>query len=293
MKKGTISLFVILILQSLFVSASAAGTFYCEYVPKTETGSLFYVDVYCERAVTSAVIELSYDQSAVEYRSVSSDAESSSRDANGKVSIALANRSAFSGKLCRVGFMALSAGETGFELHMAQACDGNLDYITGLADYSLKIKLGKDDVAASPSASSKTDGTEKSSSKSSSKKTEEAGGRSYIGSVEDTNDDPAPSGGVFDLRRNDSWSYILLGAGAVILLAAAAFAGFYIGRKIAKKKTADNGSNETASADALPQIGDDQPEDIVSHEAEDTDNDDSPINGGDTGYIPIPDVIDE
>lgn len=291
MKKFGISLLMFLILLSLFSGVSAAETFYCEYVPKTETGSLFYVDVYCERAVTSAVIELSFDESAVEYRSVTSDAESSSRAANGKVSIALANKSAFSGKLCRVGFVALRACETSFGLHMAQACDGNMKLISGLSDHSIKIKLGKDDVAASSSASSKTTaGTEKSGGKASSEKTEGSSKSSIITDSDEINGSAAASPGVFDLRRSDPWNYILLGAGAVILLAAASFAGFYIGRKIAKKKTADADPDGTAPAD---EVAFSEDEGSVAPDGDDADDDPLSADSNDTGYIPIPDVPDE
>ena len=82
-------------------SAQEAG-FSCEYTPKSERSSTFYIDILCEREISAAVFSLDYDGGFVSFRSAQA-AESSttlrSTDNGGRVNVALADSAAVSGRL--------------------------------------------------------------------------------------------------------------------------------------------------------------------------------------------------
>ena len=235
---------------------AAEGDLYCSYEAKTENGTLFYIDVYCKREVAAAVFELGFDSKAAEYREVTAaeSADNVRAKLNGdSVTVAFASGTSRSGKLCRFTFNGLRSGDCRFSLHMKQACDGGLNYISGLTDHSLSVRLGKDGAALGSSSSSsydKTDPTEKSSSKSSGDKSVK-GDRSEISSADD---DPSnETGGLYDLRKNEPLKYILLGAGSVILICLLIIFGYLIGRKKrAKANTAGDKSPDSA-AEAAPE----------------------------------------
>ncbi|MBQ3285236.1 MAG: hypothetical protein IJH40_06295 [Ruminococcus sp.] len=232
---------IVLLMLFIGIPCSAESGFYCEYVPKSENSTVFYIDVYSTVDVSAAVMELSFDESFVEYRETSAAQKSStvrSAKENGLVKIALADSGAVKGKLCRVAFKAIQAGTCTFGLRISQAADGEPKMLGGFSDSSIEVKLGKDDVVsgAASNASSKA-------SSGVSSKTDKSGSssRSYIknGSDSDEYIDPE-TGEVIDLRKNHAVKYILIGVGIVVLIAALVFAGIMIGRKTAdKKKEAD------------------------------------------------------
>lgn len=252
---------IVLLMLFIGIPCSAESSFYCEYVPKSENSTVFYIDVYSTVDVSATVMELSFDESFVEYRETSAAQKSTtvrSTKENGLVKIALADSGAINGKLCRVAFKALQAGTCTFTLRVSQAVDGNLKTLTGFSDYSLEIKLGKDDVVAGSAS--------KASSKASSGVSSKAdkngsSSRSYIKNSADSDEyiDPVTSE-VIDLRKNHAVKYILIGAGIVVLIAALVFAGIMIGRKTADKKK-EVGSAESENNTPEDAADQDDPDD--------------------------------
>lgn len=234
-RRLTIAVATAVILLSV-LRCSAAGAFTCKYTPKTATGTVFYVDVYSEIAVSAAVFELSFDSKMAEYRSAAAvSASSTVRDSvdGGTVRLALADSSAVDGHVCRLSFKALAAGETSFTLHINQAADKDLDYISGLSNYTLTIQLGENDVT-SP-------GGKASVVRSSSAYSYKSGGKSTV-SANPADEKSVAYGEVYDLRPDKTFLYIFIGAGSVLLLAGLIFAGYLAGRR-GKNKSSDENKN--------------------------------------------------
>ena len=236
---------IVLLMLFIGIPCSAESGFYCEYVPKSENSTVFYIDVYSTVDVSAAVIELSFDESFVEYRETSAAQKSTtvrSEKENGLVKIALADSGAIKGKLCRVAFKAIQAGTCTFGLHINQAVDGDPKMLGGFSDSSIEVKLGKDDVVSSSASKASSKGSSNASSKADKNG---SSSRSYLknGSDSDEYIDPE-TGEVIDLRKNHALKYILIGAGIVILIAGLVFTGIMIGRKTAKE------SKGTASGDS-------------------------------------------
>lgn len=240
------------VLLLLFPAAdfSAAETFYIAYTPRSANSSVFYIDVFCDREVTAAVFDLSFDSDMVAYYAVSAAEKTTTvrdREQSGRVTVAFADSSPVSGHLCRLSFKALQAGSVTFTLHMEQAADAERMKLPAFDDYTLTVKLGKDDVV-SDGAIAHSDGKATATGSKS-------GERSSL-ERDDSDADSVPSG-FFDLRQNDPHRWILIGAGGVILIAALIGAGILLGRRTAAKKPAekaedpppsekpDDGSDET------------------------------------------------
>lgn len=237
MRKTTARLIMIpavILLLFLRFSCAAAGGFTCEYVPKAEKGSLFYIDVCSSVEVRAAVMELRFDDSMVEYREVSAAGKTASVHAvcdGGCVKFAFADSGPVAGRLCRVAFKALRTGDCAFRLHISQAADAQPKLIGDLSDFTLAVKLGRSDVTS--------DGSVKTSAKTS-RAAEEGSSTSLLYPAETPEDDPdaeLPEGGIVDLRQDHALRYILIGAGSVILIAVLVFAGFLLGRKTAERKS--------------------------------------------------------
>ncbi len=242
MKRIVIFLSLPIFLITLCLSASAeSGSLSLKYVPRTERGTLFYLDVYSDTPVGAAVFELSYDPSAAEFRSVIYDDDRGAVTANpdgGRVKIAFSHRSGVSGKLYRIAFKALAEGVLRFELRTTQAVDAKAAYLTGISGAALDVDLSKEDIVSADS--SKKSASEKSSSKKNDSKKSYGGSKSEISMPDDAVLDEKPDdyGGVYrDLSKPDHTSWFLLGGSAVIL------AGLFVGLGIllgirAKKKQA-------------------------------------------------------
>ncbi len=227
---------------------AAEADFYCAYVAKTENGTLFYIDVFCNNKVAAAVFELGFDSGLAEYREISAadpDAHVSVNLKEEKVIIAFASSASKNGKLCRVTFNGKSPGDCLFSLHMDQACDGDYNYINGLADQSLSVRLGKDGRVSGSSSSSASSGSDLSDRSGSSGSKSTKSKKSEISSVDDA-DDSKSKGGLYDMRKNDPLKYVLLGAGGVVFVAALVFMGYYLGRK---KRLKANAAEDNVSVD--------------------------------------------
>lgn len=225
--------FALFLLYLLPIRAFAAENCYLEYTPRSNNSSVFYIDVFSSLKITAAVFELSFDESAVSYYSVSAaDSSASVRDhsENGKVTAAFAESNAVSGKLCRFSFKALKVGSTDFVLRMRQACGADRKLLSGWSDCTLSVKLGKEDIV-SDSSLKRTDKTSSGASASASKR----GGKSDLNIGEDE-ENPSPD--IFDMRRNDNpLKWILIGAGITLFIGALILTGVLIGRK--SKQTTD------------------------------------------------------
>lgn len=237
---------IVLLMMFIAIPCSAESGFSCEYVPKTATGTVFYIDIYSTVDISAVVMELSFDESFAEYRETSAAQKSStvrSIKENGLVKIALADSGTVKGKLCRVAFKAIQTGTCTFGLHITQAADAEPKLLSGFSDSSIEVKLGKDDIVSESASKTSSKVSSKSDKNSSSS-------RSYLKEGADFDEyiDPV-TGEVIDLRKNHALKYILIGAGIVILIAALVFAGIMIGRKTAdKKKEAEAGEPNNNAA---------------------------------------------
>ena len=254
----------------LVCSAQEAG-FSCEYTPKSEKSSVFYIDVSCESEISAAVFSLDYDEKFASYRSVQA-AESTTtvrgNDTGGRVTVALADSGAVKGKLCRLAFQALSQGETSFVLRVSQAADASLNKTDVEEEYALTVTFDKDDVVSSSSKESKK------SSSSSSKTSSSSKGRSGGSDIWDSSDGSSDGGSYYDLRPDNTWIYILIGAGGAALIAAAVGITVYV----MKKKKPQPEQNEIAAAPDTEEISDEDMSELIEElndeVSDDTNSDD-------------------
>lgn len=242
---------MMIILVTLSATASAEGEIVSmQYVPRTQHGALFYLDVSCDTPISAAVFELHFDPSIAEYRSVYCDDENA--DAMGNtdgdtVKIAYSHRTSVCGKLYRVSFKALKTGTVQFTLHLGQAVDKDLNYLTDIPDFAIEVKLGKDDVVSSETVTQK-----KSAGKSEkASKSDTAQKKSYSGSKSKLIEEDAYDGAVteptekkpIDYSGMTKWNWFTLGTSSALFIALTVIAGFLIGRKCKKKPApaADDG----------------------------------------------------
>lgn len=236
-----------------------------QYVPRTERGTLFYLDVYSDPAISAAVFELCFDSSAVEYRDVDCEDENGCAMGNpdgDTVKIAYSHPSGKSGKLCRLSFKALRAGTVSFSLYPTQAVDGELDYLKDLSDASLEVKLGKDDVILFDDAASKSEknALKKSSAKSKSP-TEKPGKKSYGGEKSEITEYTAGSeateateGAPLDFTGGNNRTWFMLGGAVVLSAVLLVGAGYFIGKKRMGRPEKTDAQEEEIAEDPMEEI---------------------------------------
>ena len=236
-----------------------------QYVPRTERGTLFYLDVYSDPAISAAVFELCFDSSAVEYRDVDCEDENGCAMGNpdgDTVKIAYSHPSGKSGKLCRLSFKALRAGTVSFSLYPTQAVDGELDYLKDLSDASLEVKLGKDDVILFDDAASKSEknALKKSSAKSKSP-TEKPGKKSYGGEKSEITEYTAGSeateateGAPLDFTGGNNRTWFMLGGAVVLSAVLLVGAGYFIGKKRMGRPEKTDAQDEKVAEDPMEEI---------------------------------------
>ena len=229
-----------LTLLTLFsFTAYAAGGIYFEYTPPSERGSIFYIDIYSDYELSAAVFELSFDSSAAEYRASKATNSTSScrtKEEDGRVRIAFADTDSVKGDILSLSFKAASSGECRFVLKTEQAVDKNLDYLTGLKDYTFTVSFDKDGVSSDAGGiSSKT--------RSSGKQSEKTG-------LSSENDETQEGVVKFfsDFGVDRGGTYFILGAAAVVLAGGLVLLGFIIGKraKTKKKTVIPDGDEESA-----------------------------------------------
>lgn len=223
---------VIFIMLSCLHTCAGGGRLYAEYVPRTERGTLFYLDIYYDGDISAAIFEITYDSSVAEYRSWAAEHDSSTFKAKaegGTVRLIFGDSGSIKGKICRLRFKQLSDGAADFTLRMTEGADGGLSYIDPPSAYTVTAVL---DTGSSGSAgSSGLSGSSRSTRSS------------YSGSKSDksvTSPSDGASGGdppaVRELTRDDRTLYFILGAGTAVLAALLIALGFILGRRSRKKK---------------------------------------------------------
>ena len=68
--KRIAALTIILLLIFFGIPCAADSGFYCEYSPKTEKSSVFFIDIYSTVDTSAAVMELGFDESFAEFREI-------------------------------------------------------------------------------------------------------------------------------------------------------------------------------------------------------------------------------
>ena len=263
-------------MTALCIGASAeSGSLSMQYVPRTQRGALFYLDISCDTPVSAAVFVLDCDPTIAEYRDVFCDDDNACVMGNadgGSVKIAYSHRSGASGRLFRVAMKALSKGTVRFTLQMTQAVDAQLDDLTGVSDGLLEVTFGKDDVPdfGTMTVEKHTEAPSKSSGKSK-KPTEASEKKAYSGMKSErsqsdadedeeklSDDEPEYSR---DLTGKDKLQWLTLGAAAALTAVLLAAGGFILGRKMRRKpvRIADDTEEEELSepAESLQEKSDD------------------------------------
>ena len=220
---------IFVMLFSMTVRAADSPAFSCAYAQKTS--GTFYVDISCDTKITAAVFTLRFDSGKVRYmdlETVQSTATSRADSTNDKVTVCLADSSAADGKLCRLRFKALSAGEARFSLSVEQAADCAAQPLNGIRGDILTADLSEKDAA------SVTDDNNRQPTVKAPASSRSVSGRSTIATRDEEGEEEAAAkpGGVFDLR---SRSGIPLIAGAVALALALVALGIMIGKKMSRK----------------------------------------------------------
>lgn len=265
--KRLLCLLIVLTAVSIAVVCSAQSVgFTCGYTPKTETGSVFYIDIAAQVETAAAVMELSFDAGIAEFRGASAVQKTSAvraRCDDHNARIAFADSGAVTGNLVRVSFKALEPGSCMFRLHIVQAVDGELRYYDAFDDYSLEVKLGKEDVSEEKNArSAAVKKTPSSASASSSASRSRRISLSSEREDREEGDASKPSAAGFtDLRRDSVWKYIFIGAGAVIMSVLSVVLGIVAGRKLSRQDKEHNDSLEAAKTE--PEDETDNDEDLL------------------------------
>ena len=234
---------VVLIMLTCIRVRADSGRLYAEYVPRTERGTLFYLDIYYDGDISAAIFEISYDSSIAEYRSWAAEHDSSTFKAkaeNGIVKLVFGDSGSIKGKICRLRFKQLSDGTVNFTLRMTEGADGGLNYIDPPPAYTVTVALDSGSGSSGSSGSPRSTRYSYSGSKS---------GKSGTASTEGaTGDEHLPE--VRDLTHNDDMKFFLLGAGAAAAAALLIALGFILGRRQRKKNrlTADELAQEAAEA---------------------------------------------
>lgn len=231
-------------LTLLCIPADAAGAqFSLRYVPRTDRGALFYLDISCDGTVSAASMELSLDSSLVEYRSVEALAATSTvkaRADGGSVTIIFADSAGVSGGLCRLTLKALGDGSASFTLRMTQGVDGNLNYMELPAACSLTVSLGE--AGSSGSSGSSSSGSRASHGGSTSNKSGSSTDSNLAADDLSTGDE-ASVRVIRDLSRGDGTHLFLIGSGVGGIAVLLVILGFVLGKRSRnrKKPAAENG----------------------------------------------------
>lgn len=252
-KRFITCLFVLILLSCMSCSALETD-FYCEFTPKTATGSVFYIDIYSRGNISAAVFELSYDSAMVSFDSVSAISKSSSvssKSYNGFVRAAIADSKAIYGHICRAAFKATSSGSCDFTLRVTQAADESLNHISAPEAYTLSVSLGKTAAVSSSAVKSEKD---KQSSSSSSKK------QSYIGTESKEKPEDIVNNNITtaDVRKRDTITYLVVGAGSVVLVGLLIFFGILIGKKLSENSKNNKTIQDPESIPEQETTGSDQ-----------------------------------
>ena len=226
----------------LFASAKAESISAC-YVPKTQRGTLFYIDIYSGTSIGAAILEVGYDDAIAEFSDVSCESPEGAAEAhaeNSIVTIAYTNREPSGDKLCRLSFKALKTGTVDFTVTVTQAVDDDLGYLSDLSPCTLSVKLGTEDIPTASSSVTKTSGN-------STSKRSYNGSKSSVTATDDAEaaDMTETSGTSLDLSGQHKSTYFLLGGAAAILLCLVILAAYLLIKLTKKKPTKEIPAEES------------------------------------------------
>ena len=231
---------VTVIMLSCTAAHAASDKLSIDYVPRTPSGTIFYLDISYDGSLSAAMLELSYDSSLVEYRSIEAIAMTSTVKAKsdgGKVTIVFGDSASVSGRLCRLTFKALGSGDAAFTLRMTEGVDGELRQIAPPTDAELTVSFASASFGESSGGRSGSSYRGTKSGKSASASDDAA-----------TYDETIMW--VRDLSPNNIPRYVAIGAGIGAVMVLLVVLGVLIGRRMGKKKQASSADDtENASDD--------------------------------------------
>lgn len=233
---------LMIMMLSCAPAAAGNGRLSAVYVPRSERGTLFFVDISYDSSLSAGMLELDYDSALAEYRSVSAAADSTTvkaRAEGGTVRIVIGDSDRISGRLCRVSFKAIGSGSAAFTLRMMEGVDGDLNRIDPPASCELSVSLNG---SGSSGASSVRSGRVYEGSSSS---------KSTVASSSGATADEPPVRKLRDISRDPAPTVILMGVGAGVLAALLVIGGFLLGRRSRgkKKKPAETNGGEEDNSD--------------------------------------------
>ena len=224
---------MILMTLSCFSAAAGAGQLSLAYIPPTERGSIFYLDVSYDGSLSAAMLELDYDPARAEYRAAAAATSSTTVKAKtdrGKLTIVLGDADRVSSRLFRLTFKAIKSGAAAFSLRMTEGVDGDLQYVELPTACAVNVNLS---VGSSSGSVSSGDRSGKTYSGAQSKKS-----RTQSADSDDATDDERSVNTVRDLRstRRNNRTLIILGAAVGTAAALLVIFGFIFGRRTRQKK---------------------------------------------------------
>lgn len=233
---ATLFVALTMLIGAFSVSVSAQTPLSVKYVPKTQRGTMFYLDLFSELPIGAAVFDISYDDDVAEFRGVycdSADAAAEAHAENSVIGLAYSNRKPSSGKLFRLSFIALKSGTINFAVTVTQAVDSELSYLSDIPACQLSVKLGKEDIPVSSANSAKASG------KTTSKKSY-SGSKSNItvssGDGDNKAADSAEAEGIsLDLSGQNKTTFFLLGGAAAFLVCLLIVAAYFLGKRRREK----------------------------------------------------------
>lgn len=234
---ATLFVALTMLIGAFSVSVSAQTPLSVKYVPKTQRGTMFYLDLFSELPIGAAVFDIGYDDDVAEFRGVycdSADAAAEAHAENSMIGLAYSNRKPSSGKLFRLSFIALKSGTINFAVTVTQAVDSELSYLSDIPACHLSVELGKKDIPASSANSAKVSGKTTTSKKSYS------GSKSNItvssGDGDNKAADSAEAEGIsLDLSGQNKTTFFLLGGAAAFLVCLLIVAAYFLGKRRREK----------------------------------------------------------
>lgn len=232
---AAVSALVMILMLSCVPAYADGGRLYAVYVPRTDRGTLFYLDIYCDDVIGAVKLELDYNADRVEYRDVSAASTTSTvgaRAENGTVTVVLGDSGCISGCLCRLTFKMLSSGEATFAVRMLEGVDGDLRPLNLPEEEYLTVTLGSNVQSGSSG---------KAHSGSVSRKEKQSP------SETSTDDEAIPA--VRDLSGHNTGQGVLICICAVIAAALLVNLGFILGERYRKKHPAAKESGKKDESD--------------------------------------------
>lgn len=246
---------IIMIFLLCVPAFAAGGRLYAEYVPRTERGTLFYVDVFSDDSLSAAVIEAEYDSGLVEFRAAaadSGDADIQTRDDGGRLTVVIAGSDG-TGRLCRLTFKALGSGTAEFTFNMRDGVDSDLRRLSGAPAYILSVEFS-DGGEVQTSAGGRTSASSRSGSSSTRGSSAHSGTSSSKSASADEESVNVRGAVVHDISTPEDSTYFLIGAGSAVIAVLLILLGFMFGRGRKMKNGLPKNSGEEIAEDPADEI---------------------------------------